>query len=188
MQNKMIIIAGYPAAGKSTLARAMSKVLGIPCFTKDRVIETICADFMVESVKARKQLSIVAVRLLMEMAETLLRCGQPVILEANFKPEEAARMNALLKRHACDALLFMLTGDVEVLYKRFMRRESSPSRHSVHKWKAYESAEAFGHAIRPLAGFHVGTERIDVDATNIARVSTASLVQRADAFISRGAQ
>lgn len=42
MENKLIVIQGYLAAGKSTFVRKLSKALGVPCFVKDTLKSALC--------------------------------------------------------------------------------------------------------------------------------------------------
>lgn len=42
MQNKLIVITGYLASGKSTFARTLSERLRVPCFIKDTMKIALC--------------------------------------------------------------------------------------------------------------------------------------------------
>ena len=41
MKNKLILVAGHSATGKSTFARKLSKTLEIPCFSKNTLKEAM---------------------------------------------------------------------------------------------------------------------------------------------------
>ncbi|NMV82716.1 MAG: hypothetical protein GX816_04100, partial [Erysipelotrichia bacterium] len=55
-----------------------------------------------------------------------------VILEANFHKDELEKVKQLCEFNNSKVVLLYLTGDIEVLYDRFLYREMYKNRHPVH--------------------------------------------------------
>jgi predicted kinase len=73
-----------PAAGKTTLARALSEVLGFPLVTKDDIKEQLYDALGVGDVEWSQRLGKASYALIFTFCRELLAQGQPVIAEANF--------------------------------------------------------------------------------------------------------
>ncbi len=116
MENKLIVIQGYLAAGKSTFARQLSTALKVPCFVKDTFKSALCESIELASREESSRFSAVTFDGLLYIAEQMLEAGQPLILEGNFTPpgvkkkDEAGALQALLRRYHCRSLAFRFTG------------------------------------------------------------------------------
>jgi hypothetical protein len=78
---KLIIFSGLPGTGKSALAEAVGRELGIPVFAKDWLEATLLRSKVVPA-EIEKQLGSVGYDLLTTLAERQLILGQSVILES----------------------------------------------------------------------------------------------------------
>ena len=121
-----------------------------------------------------------------------MSCRQAFILENNFENISRQRLAELLERYGCQAVTVALTGDYEVIYRRFLERNRSPARHLGHivndRYPAEEPAapqavlsfEDFvqGIAARGMDSFSVGGPRIVVDTTDLARVDYDTLLEK----------
>ncbi len=184
---KLLLVAGYPASGKSTFARALSGRLRVPAFRKDALNETFADRMPIPSLDVRKGLSVASLHVLLLVADEMLRAGRSVILESNFKPQEAPFVRDLVERHSCEVLTFLFLGDLAALYGRFAARERTPDRHPIHKYHGLADADAFARAARPLAEFRAPGRIIAVDATDFAGVDYECLVREAENFLYDGA-
>ena len=150
MKNKIILIGGYCAAGKSTFARNLSKELNIPCFHKDTLKETLGDGFGSDSGEVFQKGSHATFLLMLHIAEQFLQVGQVCILESNFTMRELDQIKILLKKYNAECFLFVFKGNLDVLYDRYVERSSE--RHWVHKSAGDREAfkkvmtEAFGIA------------------------------------------
>ncbi|MFA5235888.1 MAG: hypothetical protein WC399_03515 [Bacilli bacterium] len=142
---KLIIITGDPAAMKSTISKRLSADLSIASFNKDDIKE-ILGDVVGFSDRHENiRLSKATFAVMKEAAEQLLAQNASVMIESNFKPYEFELLKELpeLKKH--QVLTLVLSGDPEVLFKRYLERE--PSRHFVHKSVAFNDLESFARAM-----------------------------------------
>lgn len=127
-----ILLAGFPAVGKSTLAAALSQELRVPMFSKDSIKEQLYDSVGFRSRQEKVALGVGAMEILYYTAGQVLAAGQSVILENNFENASRPGLLALLEKHPCPVVTLSLTGDPEVIYQRFLMRDLSPSRHRGH--------------------------------------------------------
>jgi len=78
---KLIIFSGLPGTGKSALAEAVGRELGIPVFAKDWLEATVLRSKLIPA-ETEKQLGSVGYDLLTVLAERQLSLGQSVILDS----------------------------------------------------------------------------------------------------------
>lgn len=78
---KLIVFSGLPGTGKSALAEAIGRELGIPVFAKDW-LEGVLLRSNVVPAETEKQLGSVGYDLLTVLAERQLRLEQSVILDS----------------------------------------------------------------------------------------------------------
>ena len=78
---KLIVFSGLPSTGKSTLAEAVAKVLGIPVFAKDWLEATLIRSELIAS-DQNKPLGSAGYQLLTTLAERQFMLGQSVILDS----------------------------------------------------------------------------------------------------------
>ena len=127
-----ILVAGMPASGKSTIAVRISESLGIPMLSKASIKEVLFDDLGFHSRAEKVQLGTAAMHILYYAAAQLMKVGKPFILENNFEDASIPGIMALLETHHYTAVTVRLTGDPEVIYRRFAARDLSDTRHRGH--------------------------------------------------------
>ncbi len=189
MENKIIVIQGYLAAGKSTFARQLSKTLNLPCFVKDTFKSALCENVLLQNREESSRFSAITFDGLLYIAERMLEVGNPLILEGNFTPagvkkkNEEGALNSLLRRYCCRALTFRFTGDTQVLYKRFTQRENSPERGKANTMMLSFSQEDFDGWCHNLDGFSLDGEAIEIDTTDFSAVDFERYLAAARQFL-----
>lgn len=127
-----ILVTGIPAAGKSTMAEAMSKKLKLPVISKDTIKELLFDHVGFQSREEKVNLGIASMEIMYYVAGQFMKAGQSFILENNFEHSSEHGIKALLTKYPYSVLTITLTGDYKIIYQRFLERESSPSRHRGH--------------------------------------------------------
>ncbi len=191
-QGRVIVIAGYLAAGKSTFALRLSRALNIPYFIKDTFKSAICSSLRPRDTHLKFEdgeniFSAVTFDAMIYAAERLLETGTPVIIEGNFVPggvkkkNEAAAIKTLTDAFDCQPLTFKFKGDPRVLHKRFIERDKLPERGEANRMPGdYEpSFEEFSKWCVNLDAFDIGGKVIEVDTTDFAKVDFNGLIEAA---------
>ena len=180
MKNKIILVGGYCATGKSTFSRRLSRELNIPCFNKDIIKEMLGDGFGSESGEVFKKGSYVTTLLLIHyIAEQFLQVGKICILESNFVVQEIDELKILLEKYNCECLLFVFKGDLDVMFDRYCERE----RHWVHKLTS--DREGFKNVMSEWYGLEKAEigQKITVDTTSFENVDYENLYSAAKRFI-----
>jgi len=116
-----------PAAGKTTLARALSEELRVPLVAKDDIKEQLYDALGIGDLEWSRRLGRASFALIFAFCQELLAVGQPVIAEANFfagldEPRFADLPSHRLVQVHC-------TAPLDVLLTRY---EGRPNRHAGH--------------------------------------------------------
>lgn len=127
-----ILVAGMPAAGKSTLAKRLSRELGLPMFSKDAIKETLYDTLGFSSREEKVRLGVAANEIMLKSAGSCFACGQSCILENNFETATNPRLHAMLQESGARPIVVMLGGEMRAIYARYARRDQSPDRHRGH--------------------------------------------------------
>ena len=120
-----------PAAGKSTMAEAISERLKLPVISKDAIKEFLFDSVGFQSREEKVNLGSASMEIMYYIAGQLMKAGQSFILENNFEATECG-IKTLLAKYQYSALTITLTGDYNVIYQRFLERDLSPERHRGH--------------------------------------------------------
>lgn len=139
MNRKVIVIAGYLAAGKSTFALQLSKALQIPYLIKDTFKIALCSNVKLENQEESSLFSSVTFDGMMYMLERMFEVGQPIIIEGNFAPsgikktDEEGVIKKLINTYGYHSFTYRFLGDTQVLYQRFIEREDSSERGQANR-------------------------------------------------------
>ena len=163
---KIIIISGDLASGKSVLAKRLSRHYQIPYFSKAKFKEILGEKISFEGIDQNKRISKSAYDLLTHVSLRFAMVRGSVILEANFHTEQLAQIkkDAEFMGHQVD--LVYLTGDIDVLYERFLYREHYENRHPVHLTHPLRTMEEFEKYIMNLRNEEQPLPRKLLDTTN----------------------
>lgn len=188
-----ILMAGMPASGKSTMAKAIAEKWKLPVISKDSIKEFLFDNIGFQSRTEKVNLGIASMEIMYYIAEQLMKAGQPFILENNFENSSECGIKTLLKKYQYSALTITLTGDYKEIYRRFHERDISPDRHRGHvvndcfpekkehspeEIKAASiSYEAYVNSVkqRGFDDFFVGNKQIKVDTTDFSKIDMEEL-------------
>jgi predicted kinase len=129
--SKLIIITGFLATLKSTVARKLSKDLNILTINKDDLKEMLGDTIGFTNRQENLKLSEASFAFIKMISEKEISLGHDLIIESNFKNKELDELKSLLDKLDCKVLTLFHQGDVDVLHERYLKR--NPSRHEVHK-------------------------------------------------------
>ena len=178
---KIIVVTGYCATGKSTFANKLSQDLNIPCFSKDTLKEAMAEGFGSNSKELHDKGSAAVVNMMLHLLECCLKADNPCILEANFRLFQGEQIKALVEKYNAECITFLFTGDLNVLYHRYIERVSV--RHWVHEVVG-EDKDFFiqGHLNSKMGEVNIG-QVINIDATDFQTINYDELITIAKDFI-----
>jgi predicted kinase len=184
MKNKIILVGGYCATGKSTFSCNLSQLLNIPWFNKDVLNEILGDGFSQENnVLLEQKASGTSFLLMLHIAERILQAGKICILESNFKSKEIEQIKVLLEKYDCECLTFIFKGDFDILFDRYIKRDVLEKRHWVHNVTG-ENNENFksSHLYYEIGESGIGQTTF-TDTTSFTNVNCDELFTVAKDFI-----
>jgi predicted kinase len=159
MSGRLVIVAGAPGSGKTTLAHTLGRALALPVITKDDVKEALAAPFATGGRDWSRQLGVAAYSVYYAVAERILAAGQGLVLDSNFRigiSEEPLRALASL---APSVVIVCRTPKAR---ERFAER-AALGRHRVHADSAVLDEWSGDDSVFQI---DIGTPRLVVDTTD----------------------
>ena len=186
----VLIIAGMPASGKSTVAGRLGAALGLPVLEKDEIKEALFDTLGFTNYEEKRRLDVAATAVLLRVADELLASGQSLVMVNNFRTDAIGDVRALLKKHQVSPVTVFFTGDGDAFYRRYVERDLRGVRHKGHVLQEHYppregdaltytmTREEFAEKFERLGmdKFDVGGTRIVVDATNPAAIDVPALI------------
>jgi predicted kinase len=139
---KMIIFSGLPGTGKSSLAEALARQLGMPVFAKDWLEATLLRSGLV-STSENKPLGSAGYELLSILAERQLMLNQSVILDSVAGTQTIrTRWHQLAKQYGADRCVIECICSDETLHRARLnnRQRHIPGWHEL-EWADVEKAK-----------------------------------------------
>ena len=188
----LIIIAGMPSAGKTTLAHKLSEVFGYPILEKDEMKEMLFDHIGYADRIEKRKLDYASNAILLQTTEKLLEKDVSLIIVNNFRSDAAELVQAMISRCGCRCVNVFLGGDADVFYQRYVERDKLKLRHQGHTFidryppqpgddvnrsmTRQDFADIFEK--QGMAEFKIEGTRIDVDATHPEKVDIDALIAR----------
>ena len=188
----IIVIAGMPASGKSTVSAKISEAFGYPILEKDFLKEAIFDTMGFSCYAEKRALDVAANEVLLRWMGAMIKAGQSMIIDNNFDQQSAQKLSRLLQENDCKCVTVFMNGDPQVLYERYFERDSKGLRHLGHAMQTHYpplegedttfnmTREGFDQRFLHL-GMHKltwGGERILVDATVLENIDADALIEQ----------
>lgn len=141
---KLIIFAGLPGTGKSTLAEAIGRDLGIPVFARDWLEATLIRSEL-KPTSEEKPLAFAGYELMTILAEGQLMLGQSVILDSVAATQSIRRTwLELAKKYAADCrVIECICADETLHHSRLQgRKRNIPGWHEL-EWSDVERVKQY---------------------------------------------
>lgn len=185
----LIILAGMPATGKSTVAASLSTAFGYPILEKDNIKEGLFDTLGFENYAQKRALDHAANDVLLRVLEAMLKADNSLIVDNNFDTASAEKLCAILETYQPNCVTVFLSGDPQVLYERYAERDNLHKRHLGHVLQDHyppREGDSLYYTMTPeefdekffkrgMAQFKCPGERIDLDMTDFGKVSLDAL-------------
>lgn len=196
----IIIIAGMPASGKSTIAAKISKAFGYPILEKDAIKEELFDTIGFTNYSEKRRHDVAATAVLLRCTDALLQGGSSFICVNNFRPEVQTQLQEIIDKHHCRCVTVFFGGDADAFYQRYVQRDQKHLRHLGHVLQDHyppregdsldytmtrqEFAEKFEQL--GMADFHIDGPRIEVDATHPEKIDVDVLIKSIKTALEEG--
>lgn len=182
MRNKIVIITGLPASGKTTIGKELAKRMNILFLSKDDIKELMFDGLGWKDREWSKKIGLMSYDMLYYFSGTLLKVNTSFMLESNFKPEfDNPKFVALKEKYDFDVIQILCKADGEVLFERFKKRSESGQRHPGHvdttNYDEFKNALLTGRC-ESLA---LEGKIIEIDTTDFDKVDISALLEQMNA-------
>ena len=183
---KLLLITGDIAAGKSTFSQILSERYRSVVFQKDTIKE-ILGDFIgFHDREENKKLSNATVELMCHAFSRIALTGKDMILEANFHEKELIKLHSIADENHYEVLTIVLRGEAEVLYHRYPHRMNEENRHPVHLSTTLDVKEDFFRSAEWIRKEIVPGETLTIEATDFSYQKDPAVLEKIDAFMGVG--
>lgn len=180
----LLIVAGLPATGKTTLARRIATQFTLPLIAKDSIKETLGEVLGCDDLAESRRLGRASIVLLYQFAQILLEACQSCLIEGYLYPNLAAQdLDALQQRCPFQALQIYCSTSPSIIVRRYQQRLESGQRHSVHMDASY--LQAVDPTIQPelFRPLPLNCPLIEIDTTDFATINYAALFTQIQMFL-----
>jgi predicted kinase len=167
---KLIIFSGLPGTGKSMLAEAVGKDLGIPVFAKDWLEATLIRSELIAS-NQNKPLGSAGYQLLTTLAEHQFMLGQSAILDSVASTQSIRdTWRKLAEQYSADCRVIECICSDESLHRSRLkeRKRNIPGWHEL-EWSEVERVKRY---YSPWEGERLIVDMIDSFNENVLRAKT----------------
>jgi predicted kinase len=183
MRPVIIIITGRPAAGKSTLAKWLSKELQISVVSKDSIREELFERLGWKDREWAQLLGKASVDMMFYFAKAELAVGHSIIMDNTFNPIlSVPRFNDLKNQYKADSIQIICNTDNKTLFERFKARYESGNRHPGHGDETVLN-ELWEFLISDyLPQLDIGGSVIEVDTTDFSKIEYQTILEQVKAL------
>ncbi len=172
----LLIVAGLPCAGKTSIAECLATDLHLPLITKDGIKEQLFTTLGWKDRDWSRKLSQASIELLLYFTETQLAAGNSLIIESNFQPGLAVpRLLEMRKRYMVVLFQVYCQAKTEILYERFKNRTGT--RHPGHADEQYLAEFNALLAQAPQTALDLGCPTVVLDTSDIRKIEYPALLK-----------
>jgi len=194
----IIIIAGLPASGKTTIAKKIGNTFGYPILEKDAIKEELFDVIGFSSYEEKRKHDEAATAVLLRCTEALLQAKTSLICVNNFRPEAQVRLQSIIDKAQCNTVTVFFGGNADIFFERYNERDRKQLRHPGHvlqdRYFSHEHHDAIYEMTRRefaekfeilgMADFTIRGPRLEVDATYPEKIDVGKLLSEIKQILS----
>lgn len=177
----IIIITGELATGKTSYGKKISKALEVPFFSKDEIKELLYDSFNYSNLdyEAKRKLGTSSYSIFYYIIEEQMKAGISLIVESNFVKESVPIIKKLLNKYNYKSITIRFEGDLQILHKRFLKREYSSERHDgLISNGLFDDFKNFEQTAIKSKEFKINNNEILVDTTDFSKVNFDEIINK----------
>lgn len=201
MKKTLVLLAGYPATGKTYLMDCiMERHPGdFAVTTPDEIKEQVWDEYGFDNAAEKDALELLVWERYYDRLETYMAQGRQVLSDYPFSEKQRPRLSQMADCYGYRVLTIRSLGDPEVLYARSYARDMKQSRHLGHLVSRYRKGDVLEDRSQAdaLVTREVFLDRcqnkgyqhfclgslIEVDATDVKAIDYESLLDNIDAAL-----
>ena len=198
MKKSLILLAGYPATGKSYMCNLiLKKYPQIVTINQDEYKEQKWDEFGFDNIEEKTRLEMMAWDEYYASLEENMNNGNSIISDYPFSEKQRGRLEMLSGKYGYEVITIRLLGDIDTLYKRSKKRDLDPHRHLGHMVSCYHKGDVMEDRSQAdcLVTYDIFVDRclhkgynkfqighlIDVDATEFANIDYDGIIAKVGA-------
>lgn len=175
----LVVIAGPPCTGKTTLGRRLAADLGVPFIAKDDIKERLFETLGWSDRAWSRRLGIASIAVLYDTLERILMADCSCVTESVFRPEyDDERLRKLCARYSARPFQIQCVAQGETLWRRWQQRVELGKRHPGHvEPTMYDEVrpQLLRGRLDPL---HLDGPLVELDTTDFAAVDYDTMLVR----------
>lgn len=128
----LLIVNGRFGTGKTYMARQLARDLKLPLINRDHFKESIYDELNPPPQEVLDHMGPISWGAFWSATAQLLAAGVSHVLESNFSPKSATRLQRLINQYGARGIQVHLWNPLEVSLKRSLERIETGQRHPVH--------------------------------------------------------
>jgi len=181
--NKLLLVMGDLAAGKSTFAKILSRRYDVNMFGKDTIKEVLGDTIGFADREENLKLSKATMELMMFLFAEFAKLNKPLILESNFHTGELERLHKMAWEQGYEVLTLVLRGNVDILHQRYLYRMQNENRHPVHLSTTLDVYEDFKGYIEWTRKEAIVGEWLEINADDFSYQTDHEVLRKIDVFM-----
>lgn len=142
MKKTIVLLAGYPATGKSYLCnKILERIPDFLVVSQDEMKEKLFDEYGFNNMEEKVAIEYKSWDMYYETMEKCLKNGESIISDYPFSDKQKGKISALAAQYEYQVVTFRLIGDLEVLYERSRARDLDPKRHLSHLVSCYHKGD-----------------------------------------------
>ncbi len=148
---KIILLAGYPATGKTYMSNVIKeKVPHAMYISQDEVKELLYDKIGFDNIVEKDELVEFARSIFYNIVDKSVNQNKVIMLDYPFSYKQMDFLAGLKEKYDADFFTIRLVGDLDVLYDRRVERDLVASRNKGHIMDAYHGYESYTRENYPL--------------------------------------
>lgn len=181
--NKLLLITGDLAAGKTVFSRLLAERYDIAVYNKDDIKEELVDAVGFSNREENIRLSQKAVGLMCDRFAEIAPSHRDLILEANFRDHELKHIEEMASERGYRIMTLCMQGNPAILYERFRNRLENENRHPAHRSVGIENVDDFERYLQDIRNEYLPGETIMINVNDFSYSEDEEILARIDGFM-----